>query len=82
MAQLGFWELLEYIVMEAAPQLPRDQFSPEFCDFISKCMVKDARSRPSVQDVANHSFLKMYRGTQLQELLAMAHGGGPALMHQ
>ncbi len=50
--QLGFWELLEYIVMEGAPTLPRDQFSPEFCDFISKCLLKDAKSRPSVQELS------------------------------
>lgn len=39
---LGFWELLEYIVMEAPPALSRDdgQFSPELCDFVSKCLVK------------------------------------------
>jgi hypothetical protein len=35
---LGFWELLEYIVEEAAPTLPRHdtRFSPELCDFVAK----------------------------------------------
>lgn len=67
--QLGFWELLEYIVMEVPPQLPRDQFSPEFCDFISKCLQKDSRSRPSVQDISKHAFLKLHKGTSLKDLL-------------
>ncbi|KAG1673182.1 hypothetical protein FOA52_015293 [Chlamydomonas sp. UWO 241] len=44
--QLGFWELLEYIVMESAPHLPRDgTFSPEFCDFIAKCCIKVGEAR-------------------------------------
>eukprot|EP00798_Chlamydomonas_sp_ICE-L_P032719 gene32719-3604_t len=68
--QLGFWELLEYIVMEAPPQLPRDQFSPEFCDFVSKCLQKDCKSRPSVQDMSKHAFLKLHKGTSLKDLLA------------
>jgi serine/threonine protein kinase len=46
---LGFWELLEYIVVEPPPVLPRPSFSPEFCDFVAKCLQKDAKARPSVQ---------------------------------
>jgi hypothetical protein len=43
---------------QAPPQLPRDQFSPEFCDFVSKCLQKDCRSRPSVQVGAHQRWLR------------------------
>jgi len=73
---LGFWELLEYIVVEAPPALPRDdgRFSPELCDFVAKCLVKDARQRPSIESLAKHAFLKTHKGTQLSDLLKWAMG--------
>ena len=37
---------------QGAPALPRDKFSAEFCDFISKCLLKDAQHRPSVQEMS------------------------------
>ena len=37
---LGFWDLLELIVQKPAPQLPPDQFSPEFIEFVASSFVK------------------------------------------
>ncbi len=56
-AALGFWELLEYIVMEPAPTLPAEQFSPDLVDFVAKCLQKDSKGRPSVAALAAHPFI-------------------------
>ena len=37
--QLGFWDLLDLIVQKPSPQLPADQFSPEFVDFLNRWFV-------------------------------------------
>lgn len=69
---LGFWELLEYIVVEAPPLLPRDDghsFSAEFADFISLCMQKECACRPASTDLAKHPFLKMHQNVNLADLL-------------
>ncbi|KAG2439821.1 hypothetical protein HYH02_010455 [Chlamydomonas schloesseri] len=66
---LGFWELLEYIVMEPPPALPADQFSPALCDFVGQCLQKDAAARPSVTALAAHPFLAMYLDASLAEVL-------------
>jgi mitogen-activated protein kinase kinase 1 len=34
MANLGFWELVDFIVKEPPPKLPSEKFSVEFCDLI------------------------------------------------
>ncbi|KAG2498421.1 hypothetical protein HYH03_003679 [Edaphochlamys debaryana] len=83
---LGFWELLEYIVMEPPPCLPAEQFSPELVDFVGQCLQKDAKARPTVAALAQHPFLKMYPNASLREVLepvtaaaaahAHAHGHG------
>lgn len=66
---LGFWELLDFIVVEPPPSIPRDgRFSPQFCDFISQCLVKDAMQRPNIQDLCSHPFLAMHTETTLKEL--------------
>ncbi|KAG2423998.1 hypothetical protein HXX76_014824 [Chlamydomonas incerta] len=73
---LGFWELLEYIVMEPPPALPTDQFSPELCDFVGRCLQKDAAARPSVAALAAHPFLSMYPHASLAEVLEPVLGPG------
>ncbi|KAJ9533318.1 hypothetical protein QJQ45_026362 [Haematococcus lacustris] len=71
---LGFWELLEYIVEEAVPVLPRGdpRFSAELCDFVAKCLVKDARQRATIDVLSKHAFLRTHKGTDLAELLSWA----------
>ncbi|EFJ51614.1 hypothetical protein VOLCADRAFT_73333 [Volvox carteri f. nagariensis] len=66
---LGFWELLEYIVIEPAPTLPADQFSPELVDFVAQCLQKDAKARASVTTLAQHPFLKLHPDASLQDVL-------------
>ncbi|CAK9158636.1 unnamed protein product [Ilex paraguariensis] len=61
--QLGspsFYELLEAIVENPPPSAPPDQFSPEFCSFISACIQKEPGDRSSSLDLLNHSFIKKF----------------------
>ncbi|XP_044411132.1 disease resistance protein RGA5 isoform X2 [Triticum aestivum] len=56
----SFYELLEAVVDQPSPSAPSDQFSPEFCSFISACMQKEATNRSSAQILSAHPFLSMY----------------------
>eukprot|EP00735_Rhodelphis_limneticus_P006725 TRINITY_DN19156_c0_g1::TRINITY_DN19156_c0_g1_i1::g.2218::m.2218 TRINITY_DN19156_c0_g1::TRINITY_DN19156_c0_g1_i1::g.2218 ORF type:complete len:493 (+),score=147.20,sp/O80396/M2K3_ARATH/39.43/5e-82,Pkinase/PF00069.20/1.4e-62,Pkinase_Tyr/PF07714.12/2.1e-37,NTF2/PF02136.15/1.9e-17,Kdo/PF06293.9/0.00075,Kinase-like/PF14531.1/0.0063,Seadorna_VP7/PF07387.6/0.073,APH/PF01636.18/62,APH/PF01636.18/1.8,RIO1/PF01163.17/0.17,SnoaL_4/PF13577.1/0.21 TRINITY_DN19156_c0_g1_i1:52-1479(+) len=53
----GYWDLMNQIQNEESPRLPADQFSQEFCDFISLCLQKDAEKRPSADDLLKHPFI-------------------------
>ncbi|XP_077217580.1 MAP kinase kinase 6 [Tasmannia lanceolata] len=57
---LSFYELLETIVDQPPPSAPPDQFSPEFCSFISACIQKDPRDRMSSLDLLSHPFIKKF----------------------
>ncbi|KAI0501342.1 hypothetical protein KFK09_016286 [Dendrobium nobile] len=57
---LSFYELLESIVEEPAPSAPSDQFSPEFCSFISSCIQKDPHHRMSSLELLSHPFIKKF----------------------
>ncbi|XBH87399.1 hypothetical protein VPH35_074861 [Triticum aestivum] len=43
---LSFYELLEAIVDQPPPSAPADQFSPEFCSFISSCTAQEIAAIP------------------------------------
>jgi len=57
---LNFYELLETIIEQPPPCAPPDQFSPEFCSFISACLQKDPKERMSPVDLLNHPFIKKF----------------------
>ncbi|XP_020098692.1 mitogen-activated protein kinase kinase 1 [Ananas comosus] len=57
---LSFYELLEAIVDQPAPCAPPDQFSPEFCSFVSACIQKDPQQRLSSLELLNHPFIKKF----------------------
>ncbi|KAL8094002.1 mitogen-activated protein kinase kinase 6 [Apium graveolens] len=61
--QLGapsFYELLDAIVRSPVPSAPPDQFSPEFCSFVSACIQKDPIDRSSASDLLVHPFIKKF----------------------
>lgn len=56
----SFYELLEAIVGGAPPSAPVDQFSPEFCSFITACIQKNPGDRSSSLDLLNHPFIRKF----------------------
>ncbi|GAB2275395.1 Mitogen-activated protein kinase kinase 6 [Dionaea muscipula] len=61
----GYFELLEAIVNRPPPAAPKDQFSPEFCSFISACIQKDPRGRWSSLDLLSHPFIRKFEGKDI-----------------
>lgn len=54
------FELLTHIV-EAPPPLPdRSKYSPEFYDFLSKCLTKDVEKRPHYAELLDHPLIAIY----------------------
>lgn len=56
----SFYELLEAIVQSPPPCAPSDQFSPEFCSFVSACIQKEPRNRASSLELLSHPFIKKF----------------------
>lgn len=61
----SFFEILEAVVDNPAPFAPPDQFSEEFCSFISACLQKNPKDRPSAQLLLQHPFLVKYDGSNI-----------------
>eukprot|EP00276_Gloeochaete_wittrockiana_P021902 CAMPEP_0184349714 /NCGR_PEP_ID=MMETSP1089-20130417/36429_1 /TAXON_ID=38269 ORGANISM="Gloeochaete wittrockiana, Strain SAG46.84" /NCGR_SAMPLE_ID=MMETSP1089 /ASSEMBLY_ACC=CAM_ASM_000445 /LENGTH=390 /DNA_ID=CAMNT_0026682131 /DNA_START=39 /DNA_END=1211 /DNA_ORIENTATION=+ len=58
--QLGFWELMDYIVSRPPPTLPSTPFSPEFCNFVDTCLKKNPAVRPTANELLVHPWINMY----------------------
>ncbi|KAL3322989.1 hypothetical protein AABB24_040204 [Solanum stoloniferum] len=54
------YELMETIVDQPEPCAPPDQFSPQFCSFISACVQKHQKDRLSASELMSHPFITMY----------------------
>ncbi|KAK9857626.1 hypothetical protein WJX84_005358 [Apatococcus fuscideae] len=46
---LSFWELMDFIVAASPPQLSPGEWSPDFCDFLDRCLQKDPKLRVALQ---------------------------------
>ncbi|KAL6006057.1 Protein kinase C signaling pathway involved MAPKK protein [Asimina triloba] len=68
---LSFYELLETIVDQPPPSAPPDQFSPEFCSFISSCIQKDPQDRMSSLDLLEHPFIKKFEDKDIDLRILM-----------
>eukprot|EP00216_Chloropicon_sp_CCMP2111_P005119 CAMPEP_0198247322 /NCGR_PEP_ID=MMETSP1446-20131203/46420_1 /TAXON_ID=1461542 ORGANISM="Unidentified sp, Strain CCMP2111" /NCGR_SAMPLE_ID=MMETSP1446 /ASSEMBLY_ACC=CAM_ASM_001112 /LENGTH=484 /DNA_ID=CAMNT_0043931647 /DNA_START=86 /DNA_END=1540 /DNA_ORIENTATION=+ len=73
--RLSFWDLLHYIVEKPAPRLPANgsdgaghPFSPQFRDFIDRCLQKDPEKRAPVADLLKHPFIAMYENQSKSNL--------------
>ena len=42
---MAIFELLDYIVNEPPPQLPKEYFTPEFVDLVNRCLKKNPSER-------------------------------------
>lgn len=50
-------ELMQCIVNESPPSLPVEKFSPDFVTFVSICMQKSIKSRPTPEELMEHPFI-------------------------
>eukprot|EP01135_Chromosphaera_perkinsii_P004975 Nk52_evm19s307 gene=Nk52_evmTU19s307 len=66
---MGFWELLDYIVEKPVPVLDSAKFSSEFCDFVHICLRKEPRERPSAHELLDHPFLSKYGPVDIKSWL-------------
>nr|CAB3469503.1 unnamed protein product [Digitaria exilis] len=73
----SFYELLVAVVDQPPPSAPSDQFSPEFCSFISACIQKDANDRSSAQALLNHPYLSMYDDLHIDLASYFTTAGSP-----
>ncbi|XP_039257658.1 dual specificity mitogen-activated protein kinase kinase 1-like [Styela clava] len=56
---MAIFELLDYIVNEPPPQLPRGViFSDEFCDFVEKSLEKNPQDRADLKGLMLHLWIK------------------------
>ncbi|XP_071119043.1 dual specificity mitogen-activated protein kinase kinase 1-like isoform X1 [Haliotis cracherodii] len=55
---MAIFELLDYIVNEAPPSLPKGKFSEQFDDFVERCLKKCPSDRADLQSLMNHNFVK------------------------
>jgi len=60
------FELLARILQEAPPSLtPQMGYTPEFCNFVGVCLVKDATRRPKYRQLLEYPFIKNYETAQV-----------------
>lgn len=65
---------LSAIVDGSPPSLPEDQYSSEARDFVTQCLNKNARKRPSYSQLLEHPWIKMWekKHVDLGEFVAQA----------
>ncbi|XP_077245340.1 mitogen-activated protein kinase kinase SIPKK-like [Tasmannia lanceolata] len=74
---INFYELLEAIVEQPQPSASSEQFSPEFCSFISACATKDPNDRKSAQELLKHPFVSMYEDLDVDLASYFTSAGSP-----
>ncbi|XP_038696144.1 mitogen-activated protein kinase kinase 2-like isoform X2 [Tripterygium wilfordii] len=74
---INFYELMEAIVEQPPPSAPSNQFSQEFCSFISACVHKDPKDRLSAQELLNHPFLSKYEDSHVDLSSYFTDAGSP-----
>uniref|UniRef100_A0A3Q2UBC6 mitogen-activated protein kinase kinase n=1 Tax=Fundulus heteroclitus TaxID=8078 RepID=A0A3Q2UBC6_FUNHE len=58
------FQQLKQVVEEPSPQLPADQFSPDFVDFTSQCLKKIAKERPTYTELMQHPFFTSHEAKE------------------
>ncbi|KAF7806765.1 mitogen-activated protein kinase kinase 2 [Senna tora] len=71
------FELIEAVVESPPPCAPSDQFSPEFCSFISACLQKDPKGRFSAQELLKLPFINMYEDLDVDLSDYFSNAGSP-----
>ncbi|VDK17294.1 unnamed protein product [Anisakis simplex] len=57
---MAIFELLDYIVNEPPPVLPKKIFTDAFVDFVEKCVKKNPIERANLKTLSNHEFFIRY----------------------
>ncbi|KAI5853185.1 kinase-like domain-containing protein [Morchella snyderi] len=71
---MGILDLLQKIVNEPAPRLPKNKAFPASLEkMIEHCLIKDPEKRPSPQELLEESFMRAAKSTNV-DLEAWAHG--------
>ncbi|KAJ7979298.1 Mitogen-activated protein kinase [Quillaja saponaria] len=73
----NIFELIETIVERPPPCAPSDQFSSEFCSFVSACLQKDPNKRLSAQELVSHPFINMYGDLDVDLASYFTNAGSP-----
>ncbi|CAG0921438.1 unnamed protein product [Notodromas monacha] len=56
------FDQLKQVVQDDPPRLPDDgSFSPDFCDFVARCLQKKTSDRPNYQQLLSHPFVVTHR---------------------
>ena len=61
---LVYEHLIEALCSEEVPPITEQQFSPEYHDFVGKCLVKECGDRWSIDQLLKHEF---FRGAKASE---------------
>lgn len=71
---MSILDLLQHIVNEPAPRLPRDdRFKTDMCDFVDLCLRKDPSARPSPKELTTHEYVKSMESAKV-DLLGWVKG--------
>ncbi|XP_039164670.1 mitogen-activated protein kinase kinase 2-like [Eucalyptus grandis] len=73
----NFYELMEAIVDGPPPSAASDQFSCEFCSFISACVQGDPNNRWSANELMGHPFISMYEDLNVDLASYFTDAGSP-----
>ncbi|XP_054822165.1 mitogen-activated protein kinase kinase 2-like [Prosopis cineraria] len=71
------FQLIEAVVEAPPPSASPDQFSPEFCSFISACLQKDPKNRLSAQELMRLPFIRMYEDLDVDLSAYFSNAGSP-----
>ncbi|KAG6586494.1 mitogen-activated protein kinase kinase 1-like [Cucurbita pepo subsp. pepo] len=72
----GFFDVMLAVVELASPSAP-EQFSPEFCSFISSCLHKDPQQRSSARELLVHPFIKKFEHLDVDLAAYFKDAGSP-----
>ena len=67
--QIGFWEILSSIEKSGPMELPEDQFSEDFRDFIAITLNKKPGMRSTAGELLEHPFVQKYKSVDMVFLM-------------
>ncbi|PIA42976.1 hypothetical protein AQUCO_02000434v1 [Aquilegia coerulea] len=79
---INYYELMEAVVDQPPPYASSDQFSPEFCSFISACCQKDPNHRQTAHELMEHRFITMYEDMDVDLAAYFTNAGSPLATFQ